>query len=150
MNTTPPPPGSIPENSIKLQLDHTRGPVDIIHPKHPPVWIPVAPWRRLLRPTTVGRSRLEPDPTGTCCAPRAKITSFFRVHPAHRYWYFHSCCGLSPDDSHSNFRIAIHSVDNPPLLAHPLKHLPAIWSGCVRTPQQSKIPLAHTLSFGRV
>ena len=60
----------MPENSIKLQIDqidHTRWPVDTIRPQHPPVWIPVPPWRRLLRPMTVGRSRLQPDTTGTCC-----------------------------------------------------------------------------------
>ena len=61
-----------------------------------------------------------PPPVPPAAAPRAKITSFFRVHPAHRYWYFHSCRGLSSDDSHNNFRIAIHYVDKPPLLTHPL------------------------------
>ena len=131
----------MPEKNIKPQSDHTRCPVDTIHPQHAPVWMRVPAWRQLLRPVTVNRSSLWPRPHRYLLLPRLERGSrlFFRVHPSYRYWYFHSCRGSSPDDTRSSLRIASHYVNKPPCWRIPCNTPPlvvtppAIWSGYVHT-----------------
>ena len=60
----------MPEKNIKPQSDHTRCPVDTIHPQHAPVWMRVPAWRQLLRPVTVNRSSLWPRPHRYLLLPR--------------------------------------------------------------------------------
>ena len=105
--------GGTPENSIKHEkmITHPGG-TGGHHSSSTPtgMGIPVPAWRKLLHPITVGRSSLPVAPTPpvpTAAAPPARLTSF-RVRPAYRYWYFHSCRGSSPDDSGSSYRTASH------------------------------------------